>query len=166
MIISDEDERSVGGDITQQFYPGEYKALETDDLPASYISEVATVFGVGKRFTANSIIVKPGDTACMNLQDSTGSKSHYGTKYNELSMLTGGGVGSICDSDFSTNLKYFKDRIMNSMASMKLDCNPVGNVQVTYTPQMTVMTRVENGVLYFNPTIPAGTTIRAQYECP
>lgn len=165
IILSDEDERSVGGDQAQQYYAGEYKPLEQDDFPQTYVSYVKEVFGATKRFTVNSIIVRPGDSACLNKQDGEGSKAHYGIKYNELSSLTGGSVGSICETDYSTNLKYFKDNIIREMASLPLECAPVGPVVVTYDPAFTTSTRVENTTLFFDPKVPAGRTIRAEYKC-
>jgi hypothetical protein len=166
LIISDEDERSVGGDISQQYYAGEYKPLESDDLPQNYSDYVKQVFGNDKRFAVNSIIVRPGDSTCMASQDAAGSKSHYGVKYNELSSLTGGGVGSICDNDYTANLKYFKDQIVKEMASLPLECNPIGNVSVSFTKDFMATTRVENGVLFFSPSVPVGVTIEASYQCP
>ncbi len=167
LIISDEDERSVGGDYSQIYYPGEWKPLEDEDAPIHYYSLVREVFGPTKRFNVNSIIVRPGDTACMAAQDAAGSKSHYGTKYNELSIMASGSVGSICDSDYSANLKTFKDQIVNSMGSLPLECAPVGGqVTVTVTPSMAVTTRVDGSTLYLNPKIPAGSTIKADYQCP
>lgn len=166
IILSDEDERSVGGDISQQYYAGEYKALENDDLPKTYTNYVKEVFGSSKRFAVNSIIVRPGDSSCLSKQDAQGYKAHYGNKYNELAQLTGGTSGSICDADYSTNLTYFKNQIVKQMASLPLDCNPSGNVNVTYSNGFSAMTRVENGVLFFTPAVPVGVTIRAEYQCP
>ena len=60
ILISDEDERSVGGDPSQVYYPGELKNLEADDQPQGYVNKIKQSFGVDKRFTFNSIIVKPG----------------------------------------------------------------------------------------------------------
>lgn len=166
LILSDEDERSVGGDITQQYYSGEYKSLDADDYPQVYQTYVKMLFGSTKRFTANSIIVRPGDSTCLAQQDAEGSKAHYGTKYNELSSLTSGYVGSICDNDYSTNLKYFKDKIVNSLSSIPLECNPVGSVSVNVSPSMGgINTYIENGNLIFNPKIPVGRTVSIEYNC-
>jgi hypothetical protein len=165
IILSDEDERSVGGNMSLQYYAGEWKALETDDLPLNYVNFVKDVFGSTKRFTVNSIIVKPGDSACMTQQDSEGTKSHYGYTYNELSALTGGSIGSICESDYSNNLTYFKNNIVRDMASLPLECNPVGTPIVTINPAFGTTTRVENQTLYFDPKVPAGRTITVQYNC-
>ncbi|MEQ1723395.1 MAG: hypothetical protein ABL930_09485 [Pseudobdellovibrio sp.] len=167
ILISDEDERSVGGNQSLQYYGGEFKNLEADDQPQGLVNKVRQEFGIAKRFTFNSIIVKPGDSACMASQDAGGSKSHYGYKYNELSQLTGGASTSICDSDYSSNLYYFKDRIVNTLASVPLECAPVGPVNVTITPAMGgVTTQIQNNSLVFNPAVPAGRTIRLVYNCP
>ena len=166
VVISDEDERSVGGDPSQEYYPGEFKPLELDDYPTQYKALVQDVFGATKRATFNSIIVKPGDSTCMAVQDAEGSKSHFGTKYNELSLLLGGGIGSICDTDYSSSLQYFKNQIVNTMASLPLECAPVGPVTVTIDPAFSTTTSVQGTTLYFNPKVPAGRTIHASYQCP
>lgn len=167
VLISDEDVRSVGGNSSLQFYSGEYKALEADDQPEGYMTKIRQQFGLNKRFTFNSIIVKPADSACMASQDGGGAKSHYGYKYAELSQLSGGGVASICDADYSGSLYYFKDRIVNTLASIPLECAPVGDVDVTITPSMlNVSTQLVNNSLVFNPAIPAGRTVNVEYNCP
>jgi hypothetical protein len=167
IVLSDEDERSVGGDAAQVYYSGELKSLEADDLPQSYVNKVKQKFGNDKRLSVNSIIVKPNDTTCMASQDAGGAKSHYGFKYNELSQLTNGYTGSICAADFSQNLNYFKDRIVRNLSSVNLECAPVGNIAVNITPAMgTVGTALVNNTLVFTPTIPAGRTVSVEYDCP
>lgn len=167
IIISDEDVRSVGGDQTQAFYQGEFKPLEEDDQPTTYVNHVKSTFGNDKRFTVNSIIVRPGDSACMSAQDAEGSKSHFGVKYNELSQITNGYVGSICDADYSTNLRYFKDKIVSSLNSIPLECVPSGNVQVSITPSLGGFNAFVQGQnLVFNPPIPVGRTVTLNYNCP
>lgn len=167
ILISDEDERSVGGNSAYQYYTDEFKTLEVDDQPQEFVNKIKQKFGVAKRFTFNSIIVKPGDTACMAAQDAEGSKAHYGHKYSELSQLTGGAIASICDADYAKNLYYFKDRIVNTLASVPLECAPSGDISITITPLMNgVITSVQNNNLVFNPAVPAGRTIKVIYNCP
>lgn len=167
IMISDEDVRSVGGDQAQVYYGGELKSLEADDLPQGYVNKVKQKFGMDKRFTVNSIIVKPGDTACMSAQDSGGSKSHYGKYYAELSSLTNGFTSSICANDYSENLNYFRDRIVSTLASIPLECAPVGSIDVTVTPAVAgLSTRIENNALIFSPAVPAGHHIDVGYDCP
>lgn len=166
IMISDEDERSVGGDPAYQYYAGELQPLDPDDLPANYVNKIKQKFGMSKRFAVNSIIVKPNDSVCMSMEDADGSKSHYGFKYAELSNLTNGSVGSICDTDYSQNLNYFKERIVNTLGSIPLECTPVGTVDVKLTPSMgNVSIRVENNNLIFNPAVPAGFKVDLNYNC-
>lgn len=168
ILLSDEDERSVGGDDTQIFYSNEAnKPLENDDLPSTYVSTVKQVFGNSKRFTFNSIIVRPGDTSCMATQDTGASKAHYGTKYYELSQLTGGHVGSICDADYSTNLTHIFTTIQTSQASVPLRCpSPAGAITIDVQPPYVYTSSVSSGRLEFTPELPAGSTVTLDYTCP
>lgn len=175
IIISDEDERSIGGDSTQAAYIEEqnFLTLEAEDQPANYVSAMKAAFGNSKKLTVNSIIVKPGDTACKTAQDAqvgedgtTKVFSHYGTKYAELSQLTNGAVGSICDTDYSSNLNYFKEKIQNSMAQVALECAPVGAVSVNVSPTIaTPSYRVDGSNLIFEPAIPENYSITVNYKC-
>lgn len=171
IAISDEDVRSVGGNQSQVYYNGELKPLEADDYPQNYVTKMKQEFGMNKRFTFNSIIVKPNDTACMAEQDlelaTTGAKAHYGYKYQELSQLTGGYVGSICDTDYTNSINYFKDRVVNTVASLPLECTPVGDITVTVTPTVGgLSTSIVNNSIVFNPAIPAGRRVKLEYKCP
>lgn len=165
VAISNEDERSIGGDITQRYYSNEYYPLETDDIPANLKARVSTIFGANKRFVFNSIIVRPGDNVCLSAQDAQGTKSHYGNVISQMSALTNGYVGSICDADYSQSLKYFKDQIITSMASVTLECNPVGTPAVLISPSFVHTFRVEGNSVIFSPAIPAGRTIQIKYNC-
>lgn len=167
IILSDEDERSIGGNAAYQYYANELKELEAQDQPQTLIQKVQTTFGPLKPFSVNSIIVKPGDAACMASQDAGGAKSHYGHKYKELSDMTQGYTGSICDADYSANLYYFKDKIKQSLSSIPLECAPVGDITVSITPAMGgVTTQIVNNTLVFTPVIPAGRTVTIDYDCP
>jgi hypothetical protein len=167
IIISDEDERSIGGVEASKYYSDEFKALEQDDLPSSLVDKVKSTLGSDVRFRANSIVVKSNDTTCLQTQDDQGTKAHYGTKYEDLSNITGGGIGSICDNDYTSNLNYFNDVINDSLESMPLECNPIdNNVSVTITPaNASVASSVQGQSLIFNPSVPAGSTIVAKYKC-
>lgn len=166
IIVSDEDIRSVGGDKTYEYYLGEHKPLESEDEPNTLLNYVKDVFGATKRFTFNSIIVKPSDDTCMKEQDAGGAKSHYGIKYKQLSDMTGGKVGSICDENYSSNLNLFADSIEDSLSSIALECMPVGPVEVSVTPQVAGLTSTVKGAsIDFNPKIPAGRTLTMKYKC-
>lgn len=167
IIISDEDERSIGGDASQKYYQSETLDLENEDKPQVFVDYVKQTFGNDKRFTVNSIIVKPGDNTCMATQDGEGSKSHFGARYAELSNLTGGGISSICEADFSTNLNMFYSQITNSLSSVPLECAPVdGNIAVVITPSAgSITSKVQGTSLVFSSPVPAGYTVDLKYKC-
>ncbi len=166
IIISDEDVRSIGGDASQQIYAGELKPLENEDQPQYFIDFIKSSFGANQRFTVNSIIVKPGDTACKASQDTGTAKSHYGFRYAELSTMTGGGIGSICDADFSANLNLFFQKITNSLSSIPLECVPIGNVSVSVSPAVgAISTSISGMNLIFATPISEGHTVTVSYKC-
>lgn len=159
IIISDEDERSVGGN--QSLSSQQYQPLGTQNYPATYINTVKAVFGADKRFAVNSIVVK--DNSCKIIEDAGGSLSFIGTKYMELADLTGGKNGSICDQDYSANLNYFKDVITTTVSGFDLDCTPYGAANVSL-PSGYYYTVAGNHIT-FSPVLPAGTTVTVTYQC-
>jgi hypothetical protein len=162
IVISDEDERSVGGNKTLSAI--QYKALGADNLPATFIQTVTSTFnsaGFEKKYTFNSIITK--DNTCLTLQNKQESPGFIGAKYIELSNNTKGGVGSICDTDYSSNLKYFKEAIQTSVSQIKLECVPYGSYAVA-VPQGYTYT-ASGDTLTFNPVLAVGTTVNISYQC-
>ncbi len=167
ILISDEDERSVGG--IRALSSQQYKPLEAIDLPDTMRASVSSVYnkpGFVKPFLWNSIIVKPGDNACENAQDAQSSPAFPGRTYAELSNKTGGYIGSICAADYTENLRLMKDRLINSMPGMKLECTPIGNPTVTFDRPITTTVTLTGDELKFSPVIPEGVKIRAVYKCP
>jgi hypothetical protein len=95
VILSDEDERTTGGncsppDATKPSVcdPG-YFPMEPYDLPQTLMNKVVTTFGGKKSFLVHSIVIKPEDSACLAVQQSQGPffTAHYGNTYSELSTL-------------------------------------------------------------------------------
>lgn len=167
IVISDEDERSVGGN--QSLDPAQYRALDSSNQPSNYVAAVAAAFNTvdfTKPLSVNSIIVKPGDSQCKASQDAQGTPSYYGVKYKELSNLTQGFVGSICDADYSSNLNYFKEVIYESLPKVVLECNPIGTPQITITPNFTTTATVIGNEMQFNPVLPPGSSVTVNYKCP
>ncbi len=169
IVISDEDERSVGGvasRVKAADAAGAFQPLEHEDIPVNLLSHSKSVFGDDVRFTFSSIIVKPGDTACEVEQDKDTSPSHPGYVYEEMSRLTDGGVGSICDADYSANLNTFKDKIVNSLQQLTLECKPVKDtLRVSIDGNGIASFKVEKNVLKFPYALVEGTKIDLRYDC-
>lgn len=169
IMISDEDERSVGGEVTAvkpNDAAGTYLALELEDLPDTLLSRSRTMFGEDVRFTFSSIIVKPGDVSCEIEQDKDLSPSHFGKVYEAASKLTDGGVGSICDADYSANLNTFKDKIVNSLSTLTLDCEADPNsLQVKVEGFPVPGLKLDGKILKFAYPLIEGTKIDLRYTC-
>lgn len=169
IVISDEDERSVGGNSKHaktSDAPGVYQPFETEDYPQTVISQAQKTFGRDVRFTFSSIIVKPGDHVCESEQDKDTSPSHPGNVYAELSRLTDGGMGSICDADYSSNLNTFKDKIVNSLSSLTLQCEPVPSSLKVKVEGISIGGFKQDGkILKFNYALIEGTQIDLIYDC-
>ncbi len=162
IIISDEDERSVGG--VRALHPLQYKPLGADNQPASVMNTVSSVFGAGKRVTVHPIIVK--DAQCKATQDAQGEMSFYGTKYQQLYNRIGGSLHSICQPDFSVTLSHCHTAIMSSLGTLKLNCNPKNTPNVlvngaSYAPYITVV----GDEVIFNPVVDGPATITGSYCC-
>lgn len=167
ILISDENERSVGGN--RSWSEAQYQPLTPENYPDNLIARVAQKYNKPnyvKPFIWNSIIVKPGDTQCEALQDSQGTPSFFGTLYNELSNKTGGYVGSICSSDYAQHLRYMKDRVVQSMPYVTLECVPTTTPNVTISPNRSTNVSVEGNRVRFSPALPEGTTVTVRYRCP
>lgn len=162
IIISDEDERSVGG--VQALNPLQYKPLGTLNKPASVMNTVHSVFGAGKRVSVHPIIVK--DSHCKAVQDAQGETSFYGTKYKQLYSRIGGSLHSICQPDFSITFNQCHTAIMASLGTIKMSCNPTTTPTVlvngsSYAPYITVV----NDEIIFNPVVDGPATITGSYCC-
>jgi hypothetical protein len=169
IVISDEDEASVGGDINRLKAiesHASFKALDADDMPTALLTQSKASFGKNVRFTFNSIVLKSGDSTCEAAQDLESSPSHAGSMYEQMSALTGGGVTSICDADYTTGLNTFKDKIVNSLSQLKLACLPdESTVRVTINGVDVTSFSVTGSTLNFNTSLIEGTKIELRYNC-
>lgn len=175
IVISDEDERSVGGDCSRiktnmNEDPSTCYPLDSTDMPTNLLTQAKSMFGSDVRFTFNSIVV--ADSSCEAIQDATPdekgirSPSHQGTKYIETSNLTNGGIGSICADDFSTNLNLFKDKILNSVSSLTLECAPIsGTLTVAIDGVTTTAYTLTGANLKFNNAVVEGHKVTMTYKC-
>ncbi|MDG0817675.1 hypothetical protein NWE73_14940 [Bdellovibrio sp. PAP01] len=104
IVISDEDE----------------SAYNTKNSGKNLISYIDYQFSNRKAFTFNSIISRPGDTNCLNGEGKT-----EGYKYQELSKLTGGIIGDVCATDYSSQVKAIAKEINKTAKAITLSCAPV-----------------------------------------
>jgi hypothetical protein len=160
IIITDEDERSVGG--IYNLSSAQYKALDTENMPDNLISTVKASLGASKKFRVNAIVVP--DATCEAAQDAEGSPSFIGRLPMDLANKTGGSVGSICATDFTPNLNVFAGIVRSTVSSLTLDCAPVQTPTYSGLPAGTSAS-VQGTTVSFTPPLPEGTSVTINYLC-
>lgn len=119
VVLTDEDENSNGSNLQY--------------TPQAFLDHVNTSFGGQKNIQWHSIVVNSGDQACDDV------RNHVpGAQYELLSSLTGGIVGSVCATDYATQLQNMGTAVQQSQRDVTLQCPPVdsdgdGNVNLTVT---------------------------------
>lgn len=109
VLISDEDE----SDNT------------TRNDPANLLNVINSTWNGQKRFNFNSIITRPGDTAC---RESYGAA--YGERYKMISEMTGGVLGNVCDMDYTNQVSGVADEIRRLLKTLTLSCTPLNQFPI------------------------------------
>jgi hypothetical protein len=110
IVVSDEDESKSG----------------PKNSPENLLGLIKSNWQGQKNFVFHSIIVKPGDQACLNYQETV-----YGNTYARLSSMTGLGtvggaiIGSVCEDDYASQLAGIGNSIHEMHKTLSLDCEPM-----------------------------------------
>ncbi len=162
IVISDEDERSVGGNSSLSSL--QFQPLGPLNTPQSFLDTMRNYFPAGKRFVVNSIIVK--DNQCRLQQNAQGELSFFGTQYQQLSNLTNGAVESICSTDFAISLDNIYSRTSRTLGTIQLQCTPqeTPSIQVNGST-VNNFTVINGNEVLFSPAIPGPATITGSYCC-
>lgn len=151
VILSDEDEAS-----NRPSYATE---------PRDVVDKFESIWGTEKKLFVFGIVVKPGDKTCYDLQRAqTSNTAQYGTAVAELSQMTGGELGSICDSDYSDNLQRIGEKVRELVSSFQLAHVPIaGSVSVALEPAQNISWRVDGNKIIFTQPPVEGTRIDVNY---
>lgn len=152
VVLSDEDEMSTGPASATQ--------------PGNVIDKFKSIWGPEKKLSVYGIIIKPGDTACLTAQRAQSNGTGYeGKSVAQLSRMTGGVIGSICDSDYTQTLQEIGNRVHELINAFDLAHIPEpGTVQVRLTPAQNINWRIEGNKLIFASAPAAGTRIDVAYS--
>ncbi len=107
IVVTDADETNPAG-------------TQSQNMPQTLVNLVKATWSA-KAFAFHSIIVKPGDTACVGINGNEG----YGYAYDSLSKLTGGLIGSVCETDYAAQLKNIGVKTVELVRSANLECPPL-----------------------------------------
>lgn len=164
--LTDEDERSTGG-YGKYSGDNQFSELKPLNLPASVLDTVHATWGRQKVFSAHSIVIKSGDTACYDTQAAQNDHVYYGTRLEQLAALSDGKVGNICASDYSNQLQGIGNQVRTTTAALTLQCVPLSTPTVTLPPAYSSTQATQSGdKIYFTPELPAGVSVTLSYMCP
>ncbi len=180
IIVSDEDERSYGGVLPS--LPSDCMVLETVSAhPLEEFDKPVTFFRKSQQqlpyvtVTVHSIIVPPGSSDCATNPCAPSGVRIEGKIYAQASkpssaMLSTygnvrtGHIGSICSSDYSSQLGPIADILINT-PSIPLHCNPVsGKVKVRVGGDK-VKFRVEGNKIIIEESVSFNSYAKVRYYC-
>jgi hypothetical protein len=160
IIISASDENAGASGATQ---------------PASVVSAFQSSLGsTMQAMKAYSIIVQPGDSACLGVYQGPvvgspiGGDAMYGQSLSQFSSLTGGSTTSLCAADYGSVLAGVPAGIGPvPLTSVTLKQTPIsGTVKVTFQPAANIAFTVSGQVVTFASAVPAGTNVSITYLVP
>lgn len=184
IILADEDERGVS-----KYNPCNYSGsadkqnceaiktsypFESADEPQAMVDTFRSLYP-NKTMSVHSIIVRPGDIACRNAQ--TGQVAapmpvlgQEGYAYARLTSLTGGVLGNICESNYTSQLQNIGYTIGEQVTSLPFRCRPVDDkFQVFYSGVVatagTYSADFATMVLSINANLSPTTKVTLKYSC-
>ncbi len=170
IIISDEDERSTGETDYSLKLPLPTRInnasgpIEEIDRPEFYISEFKK-FSPNTNIQSHAIVIPSKNDACFTAQDKYAAAS-FGTFYEKLSNLTAGSITSICEMDYSANLKTISASILDLSQKMQLDCVPTETPEVMISPADTAVTyTIKDNLVSLNYRSDKSYKVSVNYTC-
>ncbi len=131
LVVTDADETAPNG-------------TQTKNTPQGLVDLVQAKMP-GKTFLYHSIIVKSGDAVCKDDKTkfnngSTNLNEGYGTSYESISNITGGIIGTVCATDYTSQLTSMGNAVADLVKSVTLECLPLdlnsdGKPDITVTLQ-------------------------------
>lgn len=158
IALSDEDEGLEDGD----------RILDLVE-PQELVNQVRNSFGAQKQFYAQGVMIVPEDKDCrkkQRKQELFGQEAEYGTFLHELGRLTGGSSVSMCDANYSSQLKVAEKVSQGNLSTrFTLAHDPIaGSVQVTLVPASQNNFHLDGRTMVFDHAPAAGTQIRVSYQ--
>lgn len=91
--------------------------------PHELLKKIHETFDGQKRFGFHSIVTRPGDTACRSTHGYS-----YGERYKTISELTGGVLGSVCEMDYSAQVRGIAEGVRDLLKTLTLTCAPIDRI--------------------------------------
>lgn len=114
-----------------------------------------------------SMIIKPGDKACLENQKNLfkgGWFGKYGHTLDLFAQMTNGESISLCQKDFATPLAQISQKIHDRIDQVELSSEPIPeSIQITTLPSLNLSWKLSGKKIIFNSIIPGGTRVSVSY---
>lgn len=163
IILSDEDELNNGD------FPDSY--AHRFNQPSGVVSAIKAAYGNERTFVVHSVIVEPEHNQCLAAQRAQANAgefgSYEGTRYAELSFLTGGDTYDVCREDYANSLAELAQDILSSATSIQLQCTNPDIVSITVDSSInpTPPWGLLDSRVKFNPSLKDGDIVHLDYFC-
>ena len=177
IFVSDEDERSFGGQVPEGFvdYEGLVKPLDEYDRPETFFRKVSEQhpFSI---VAVHSIITPPGDSSCPScLTSDCGKMRVEGRVYASASKpsqhilsrygnIRTGHIGSICSTNYSSQLGPIADTLVQ-VPPFPLPCVPKAGGLKVIVEGKEVNIRLENRKVHIEEKVSFGAQATIQFYC-
>ncbi len=169
IVVTDANEGETGAVLTEQNDPANLYSYITQSYP-------------GKSFKFHSIIVQPGDNVCKDTVGFVGIykgkkvnsiNEDYGITYANLSQMTSGIVGDVCQADYTQQITAIGSSSAAQILMTQLSCDPVDSdnngfkdIEVRSLTTQTVLSNyvVNNKQVIFDRPLPVGDYV-FNYRC-
>lgn len=151
VLLTDEDEASNGN--------------TTANKPDEVVDTFVKAFGGYNNLIVYGIMVSPNDKNCYEAEKNKGTK--YANVLAELVDMTGGEIGSICDTDYGPTLDAIGQRVAQGVrtATLRYLPEPGTKLDVKIIPADSTLTWTLRGrVVVFNKPPNKGTKVQIVYE--
>jgi hypothetical protein len=151
VVLSDEDEMSGGGKRATK--------------PEQVVEAFHSIFGNEKKLSVYGIVIQPKDNSCYEEQKEEGTSASAGTYVTELSRMTNGYVGSICDNDYAVALEKIGEETRLASDFYLLKRVPIENsVKVKLVPEQDIPWKIKGDRLTFANSPKPGTIVQVSYN--
>jgi hypothetical protein len=162
--------RSLYGNTTLSVHslivkPGALNGVTAEQASQALDSAIVSGFNSSNRPSA---MFATGDSACLAAQNSqiNGVSGSYGYMYALLTRLTGGIEGSVCATDYASQLTSIASNIGQQLNQLQLACTNPQSLSITFITGTPVGYTISGTTLSFSSPLNTGVTIRVQYSCP
>lgn len=150
--------------ITAQEENGGHPKVQPADVVNAYQANLASTMA-GLR--AYSVIIQPGDSACLTEYSNLlryGTGGEYGTLLDQFAKSTGGKSISICQSSYVPDLSDIPKKLAPTVTTITLKQTPIqGSVQIQSVPAAPLNYSVQGNVVTFSQALTPGTRLSITY---